>query len=70
VEELEGFEARHHVLVRTAESATQSTLECFDGCGRLMVIDHRTGARTILHVGDPMALHQWSDLDVSMSVAV
>jgi len=56
--------AEEHILVRTAESDRESTLECFDGCGRVIVVDHATTRYTVLSIGDHAAAHHWSDVDV------
>lgn len=40
------------------------------GCGRRLHLHRRTGALTILHRGDPYAVHRGHIGDVTMDVAV
>jgi hypothetical protein len=53
--------------LRSTSSPAGVAFECDEGCGRLLVVDRRTGRLTILGRGDPAALHRGSTGDVEMS---
>ena len=56
--------------LRCTSSPAGLAFECVQGCGRLLVIDRRTGGMTVLGRGDPYALHRGSGDDVDLSVRV
>jgi hypothetical protein len=60
----------HHLLVRTSEAPHESAFECFDGCGRKLVIRHQPPGLVVLDRGDPRAVHRWADLGVALSSSV
>jgi hypothetical protein len=53
--------------LRSTSSPAGVAFECEEGCGRLLVVDRRTGQLTVLGRGDPYALHRGSTGDVELS---
>lgn len=59
----------YHDLLCTPSPAGLA-FECEQGCGRLMVVERRTGALTVLGRGDPHALHRGGTPDIELSVGI
>lgn len=53
--------------LRATSSPAGVAFECEQGCGRLLVVDRRTGGLTVLGRGDPYALHSGATGELELS---